>query len=836
MCNALVIVESPAKAKTIKKYLGKNYIVKYSMGHIYDLTVSKKNKPNIKNNIIKNIGIDPYNEWKADYQILPGKEKILYDLQHLASQATHIYLATDRDREGEAIAWHLRQLIGGNDEQFSRITFNEITKNSIIKAFQQPKKININLVNAQQTRRFMDRIVGYMLSPLLWKKVARGLSAGRVQSLAVKILVEREIKIRNFIPKEYYELDVRLLTNKDEDLVMKITHKDNLPLKEISYENIQIIKSKIEKSVFKVIDYNYEFVKITPPKPFITSTLQQISSNKLHYSVKKTMMLAQKLYELGYITYIRTDSTSLSNDSIIMARKFIQDKFSLQYLSEVPNIFINKNSQEAHEAIRPSKIGSDEFKNFNNIEKDAQQLYVLIRNQFIASQMSESEYKINTIKVIAGHYKFTTQVKILYFDGWLKIISDTDNHKLIHNIPRLQVGDLLKLKKIFISQHFTKFPSRFSESSLINKLEKLGIGRPSTYASIISMIQNRGYVNFYNKKFYITKIAEIVTNYLNKNFRDLMDYNFTAKMENDLDQISTNTVDWKITLEKFFLHFSAKLKQAEEDGMHINKTVLTSINCSKCNRNMVIRTSITGVFLSCSGYSVSPKKICKQTINLIPLNEVDKINYLQNRKNCNICHTFMDSYIINDTKKLNVCRNNPFCKEYNIEEGNFINYLKNNKIILCKQCNSKMQFKIGRFGKYIECVKYECNNKRKIIKNNDIAPKKYDPIPFPELKCQKSNAYFILRNGLSGIFLAAHDFPKSRETRTPLIEELKFFKNRLPEKLKYLSEAPTSDPEGNQTILCFNHKTKQQYISSKKAGKKTKWQSIFINGKWIENK
>ncbi|HDL8335295.1 TPA: type I DNA topoisomerase [Yersinia enterocolitica] len=870
MGKALVIVESPAKAKTINKYLGNNYVVKSSVGHIRDLPTSgsaskksanstedkakKAGKPKTKVKkdekvaLVNRMGVDPYHGWKAQYEILPGKEKVVAELKALAENADHIYLATDLDREGEAIAWHLREVIGGDDKRFSRVVFNEITKNAIQQAFNQPGELNINRVNAQQARRFMDRVVGYMVSPLLWKKIARGLSAGRVQSVAVRLVVERERDIKAFVPEEYWELHADLLAKGEVPIQMEVTHAHNKPFKPVNREQTHAALKLLENARYKVLDREDKPTSSKPGAPFITSTLQQAANTRLSFGVKKTMMMAQRLYEAGHITYMRTDSTNLSQDALTMVRGYIGDNFGDKYLPSAPNQYSSKeNSQEAHEAIRPSDVNvlAEQLK---DMEADAQKLYQLIWRQFVACQMTPAKYDSTTLTVQAGDFQLRAKGRTLRFDGWTKVMPALRKGDEDRTLPVIEVGSELDLQKLIPSQHFTKPPARYSEASLVKELEKRGIGRPSTYASIISTIQDRGYVRVENRRFYAEKMGEIVTDRLEENFRELMNYDFTARMESGLDQVANDQAEWKAVLDGFFAEFSEQLEKAEKDpeegGMRPNQMVMTSIDCPTCGRQMGIRTASTGVFLGCSGYALPPKERCKTTINLVPEAEILNIlegddaetNALRAKRRCQKCGTAMDSYLIDNQRKLHVCGNNPTCDGYEIEEGEFRIKGYEGPIVECEKCGSEMHLKMGRFGKYMGCTNDECKNTRKILRSGEVAPPKEDPVPLPELPCEKSDAYFVLRDGAAGVFLAANTFPKSRETRAPLVEELVRFKDRLPEKLRYLADAPVTDNEGNKTLVRFSRKTKQQYVSSEKEGKATGWSAFYIDGKWVEAK
>ncbi|MFC0225862.1 type I DNA topoisomerase [Serratia aquatilis] len=864
MGKALVIVESPAKAKTINKYLGSDYVVKSSVGHIRDLPTSgsagkksadatedkakKKVKKDEKTALVNRMGVDPYHGWEAHYEILPGKEKVVAELKSLAENADHIYLATDLDREGEAIAWHLREVIGGDEKRFSRVVFNEITKNAIQQAFKAPGELNINRVNAQQARRFMDRVVGYMVSPLLWKKIARGLSAGRVQSVAVRLVVERERDIKAFVPEEYWELHADLLAKGETALQMEVTHAHDKPFKPVNREQTHAAIKLLEKARYTVLDREDKPTSSKPGAPFITSTLQQAASTRLSFGVKKTMMMAQRLYEAGHITYMRTDSTNLSQDALNMVRGYIGDNFGDKYLPKAANQYSSKeNSQEAHEAIRPSDV-SVVAEQLKDMEADAQRLYQLIWRQFVACQMTPAQYDSTTLTVKAGDFQLRAKGRTLRFDGWTKVMPALRKGDEDRTLPFVEVGTDLDLQKLIPSQHFTKPPARYSEASLVKELEKRGIGRPSTYASIISTIQDRGYVRAENRRFYAEKMGEIVTDRLEENFRELMNYDFTARMEDGLDQVANNHAEWKVVLDEFFAEFSEQLETAEKDpeegGMRPNQMVMTSIDCPTCSRQMGIRTASTGVFLGCSGYALSPKERCKTTINLVPEAEVLNIlegddaetNALRARRRCQKCGTAMDSYLIDNQRKLHVCGNNPACDGYEIEQGEFRLKGYDGPIVECEKCGSEMHLKMGRFGKYMGCTNENCKNTRKILRSGEVAPPKEDPVPLPELPCEKSDAYFVLRDGAAGVFLAANTFPKSRETRAPSVEELLRFKDRLPEKLRYLADAPVADPEGNKAVVRFSRKTKQQYVSSEKEGKATGWSAFYVDGKWVEAK
>ncbi|WP_337881408.1 type I DNA topoisomerase [Rheinheimera sp.] len=860
MAKSLVIVESPAKAKTINKYLGNDYVVKSSVGHIRDLpTSSSKEKGKDKASklskeqkeyqaLVDRMGVDPKN-WQARYEILPGKEKVVKELKALAEKADTVYLATDLDREGEAIAWHLQEIIGGEPEKFKRVVFNEITKNAIQNAFKEPGQVNTDRVNAQQARRFLDRVVGFMVSPLLWKKVARGLSAGRVQSVAVRLVVEREREIKAFVPEEYWTVDADTQTALQQALRLEVTKEAGKTFRPLNQAQADLAVAALGKASFTVLEREDKASSSKASAPFITSTLQQAASTRLGYGVKKTMMLAQRLYEAGHITYMRTDSTNLSQDAVAACRAYIEQNFGKKYLPEQPLSYGSKaNAQEAHEAIRPSEVNVL-ASSLGGMEADARKLYELIWRQFVACQMPAALYDVTTITVQAGDFELKAKGRVLKFDGWTRVQpaqKRKDEEEL--ELPDVKPGQSLSLQQLYPVQHFTKPPARFSEASLVKELEKRGIGRPSTYAAIISTIQERGYVKVENRRFYAEKMGEIVTDRLVENFSDLMNYDFTANMEVRLDDIAEGELKWRDVLDQFYGDFSGKLKQAEaapeEGGMRTNQFVLTDIDCPSCGRKMGIRTASTGVFLGCSGYNLPPKERCTTTMNLTPGDEVVQVadddeletEVLRHKKRCSKCGTAMDHYLIDEQRKLYVCGNNPGCDGYLVEAGAFKLKGYDGPSIECEKCGSQMQLKSGRFGKYFGCTNDACKNTRKLLKNGEAAPPKEDPVHLPELKCEKSDTYFVLRDGAAGLFLAAATFPKSRETRAPLIAELVRFKDRLMPKFHYLTDAPAQDSAGNPTVLRWSRKTKQQYVMTEKDGKATGWSAWYQDGRWVVSK
>lgn len=870
MGKSLVIVESPAKAKTINKYLGSDFIVKSSIGHIRDLPTSggaksvdakerakqaaatRKLSPEekaihqakkSKAQLINRMGIDPERNWAAHYEILPGKEKVVDELKKLAEKADLIYLATDLDREGEAIAWHLREAIGGDSERYRRVVFNEITKTAIQNAFKKPGPIDQDRVDAQQARRFLDRVVGYMVSPLLWEKVARGLSAGRVQSVAVRLVVDREREIRAFIPEEYWTLHADLQAGKNETVNFEVKKYQDEAFKPLNENDAMAAVKLLQGSSYQLLSREDKPTQSKPSAPFITSTLQQAASNRLGYGVKKTMMMAQRLYEAGYITYMRTDSTNLSQDAVETCRAHILEHFGKKYLPEIPTTYSSKEgAQEAHEAIRPSNV--DVLPNqLAGMERDAERLYTLIWQQFVACQMSPAEYTSTSVVVKAGDFELRTRGRVIRFDGFTKVLPQVAKKDEDVVLPDMKVGQVLPLIKLNPAQHFTKPTARFSEASLVKELEKRAIGRPSTYAAIISTIQDRGYVRLENRRFYAEKMGDIVTERLVESFDDLMDYGFTASMEESLDVVAQGGKNWRKVLDEFYAGFTKKLKSAQSKtkGMRDNNPVDTDIACAMCGRHMQIRTGSTGVFLGCSGYGLPPKERCKNTMNLVSgheaidadADEEAESKQLRAKHRCKLCNTAMDSYLLDEKRKLHICGNNPDCAGFEVEQGSYKLKGYEGPTLECDKCESEMQLKTGRFGKYFGCTNSECKNTRKLLKSGEAAPPKVDPIPMPDLRCDKVDDHYVLRDGASGLFLAASQFPKNRETRAPLVAELLSVKDQIDPKYHFLLSAPVKDTNGVKSVIRFSRKTKEQYVQTEVEGKATGWKAFYQGGKWV---
>ena len=869
MSKSLVIVESPAKAKTISKYLGSEYIVQSSVGHIRDLpkkgtgitkrsslpkNISPEEKARLKavndrNRLIRRMGIDPDNGWKADWQIIPEKEKVLKSLKKAAKNVDNIYLATDLDREGEAIAWHLKEALGSDKYNYSRVRFNQITKDAILESFSDPKEIDLNLVKAYRARRFLDKVIGFELSPLLWKKIARGLSAGRVQSVALRLLDEKERLIQEFIPEEFWEIYLFASKDKNEKIKFNLLTKKNDPL--LKKSEVEEIKRKIESSELVINEIVKKPVKIKPKAPFITSTLQQSASTRLGFNVKRTMRVAQKLYEGGLITYMRTDAPSLSKESINEARKYVNENLGNNYLTNSPRIYSgSENAQEAHEAIRPTNSFLTP-KDVINLSEEESRLYSLIWERFIASQLPDAEYLSTSAKVYVGEKIFVAKGRELVFDGFTRVLKTSSKEEDI--LPSLHEDQLIIIDSVELEQKFTKPPARYSEAALVRELEKKGIGRPSTYANIISTIQDRGYVQIENKRFFVKKIGHIVAERLIESFHDIMDYDFTANLENNLDEVANGEADWRDVLDNFYKSFQNDLISAsdEDSGMRPgNIPTITDIVCPCGKTNMVIRNSSNGVFLGCSGYQNEGKDKCKETLNLISGDEavsVDDSEEAENlliKKRCPKCDTSMDNYLIDEFRKLHVCGKNPDCNGYIVEDGKFKIKGYDGPTLECHKCGSEMQLKTGRFGKYFGCLNDNCGATRALQRNGEPKPITMEPIEIPDLKCIKCEDHYLLRDSMKGLFLAASQYPKNRETRAPKVSEINKLHNKiieacrfLPNKEKhmYLLEAPEKDVDGNPYIIRYNRTDDVHYLASEKDGKKTKWTATYSDGEWIQN-
>lgn len=599
----LVIVESPTKAKTLSRFLGGEYKIEASMGHVRDLP-SKGG----------GLAIDVEHDFAPQYEVIPTKKKRMAEIKRLAKEAESIYLAPDPDREGEAIAYHVKYILqesskNNSDAKFKRVTFHEITKSAIDEALKNPGQVNLQLVNAQQARRVLDRLVGYKLSPVLWKKVRRGLSAGRVQSVAVRLIVEKEREIKAFVPQEYWEIYVDLKAQAGEVRVL-LAKIDGKMAAVISTEQAKLITTDLEQSTYIVSDVVTAKQTSSPNPPFTTALLQRAGSNLYGWSAKQTMSVAQSLYEQGHITYHRTDSYNLAAEAVAGAREYISKQFGPEYVPATPRYYKtkSKSAQEAHEAIRPTRLGEE----INFEQAKDKKLYELIRNRFLMCQMSDAVFDKTTILVDALRqaqgklYQLKAEGKRLIFDGWLKLGKQVDDVF----VPQLNAAENLTLIKVDPLQKFTQPPARFTEAGLIKELEKRGIGRPSTYASIISTIQLRGYVTKEEKSFVPTVIGDAVIDFLLANFGEVMAYEFTAGMEDSLDEIAEGKKDWVKVVRDFYTPFEQKTKEVEETGARVKVAVeSTGEKCPDCKvGEVVIRTGRFGKFYSCSTYPT-----CKYT-------------------------------------------------------------------------------------------------------------------------------------------------------------------------------------------------------------------------------
>ncbi len=601
MQKDLVIVESPAKAKSIGKFLGRKYKVTASVGHVRDLPKST-------------LGIDVEDNFNPKYITVRGKGPVVKELKAEAKKANKIYLATDPDREGEAISWHLAHILNLDEDEPIRIEFNEITKNAINKAIKEPRKINKDLVDAQQARRILDRLVGYQISPLLWRKIRKGLSAGRVQSVTVKIICDREKEIEAFIPEEYWSITTLLEKDKTEfeaSYFGKLVNGKEEKIELKKEEEVNEVLESIDKDNFIVNDLKKGVRKRNSYLPYTTSTLQQDASRRLNFSTKKTMMVAQQLYEgidikgegsIGLVTYIRTDSTRVSNEAIEETKNYIKENFGEKYIGN-RKVKTKKGSQDAHEAIRPTLNLRDPLSIKDSLTRDQYKLYDLIWKRFIASEMSPAIYDTYSLNIVSNDNLFKATGSKVKFDGFLRVYEDQNKDEDKFNIPEVKPNDKLKLNEIIPNQHFTKPPARYTEASLIKTLEDLGIGRPSTYSPTISTILSREYVNLEDKSFVPTELGEVVNELMEEHFKNIVNKEFTADLEERLDEIADGNVVWQDVLADFYSDFKVDLEKAEEEIKEIIiEDEVTDEICEKCGRNMVIKHGRFGKFLACPGY------------------------------------------------------------------------------------------------------------------------------------------------------------------------------------------------------------------------------------------
>jgi DNA topoisomerase-1 len=607
MGRNLVIVESPAKSKTIAKYLGRDFIVKASMGHVKDLPKSK-------------LGIDIQNDFKPHYIVIPNRRKIIKELQDLASKSDKVFLCADPDREGEAICFHLFELLKEKNPRIFRALFYEITDRAVKEAISNPQSINMALVHAQQARRVLDRLAGYLISPFLWRKIKKGLSAGRVQSVALRMICEREKEIANFVPKEYWTISVLLSSSEPPQFMAKLSKIEGGKPEIHDKSSADRIVEELKNLIFILKKIEKKEKKKVPPPPFITSTLQQEAFKRFGFPVKKTMQIAQKLYEgvelgeegpTGLITYMRTDSIRVSNVAQREALEFIKDNFSEDYVPKTPNRWkAGKASQDAHEAIRPTSVFRTPESLQPYLSKDELKIYKLIWDRFLASQMSPAIIDETIFTIEAGKYEFTSKGEVLKFPGFLKIYSPEEEEEEKELLPEAKEGEILKVIDIIPKQNFTQPPPRYTEGSLVKELEQKGIGRPSTYATILSTLQERIYVIKDKGKFIPTELGIFVVDTLIKHFPEIMDYNFTAKMEKELDEITEGEKDWVSVLRDFYKILDRNLNEAEKE-MEKVREIPTKETCPKCGSPLVLKKGKFGMFYACSSYPD-----CDYTFNL----------------------------------------------------------------------------------------------------------------------------------------------------------------------------------------------------------------------------
>lgn len=691
----LIIVESPAKAKTIGNFLGKDYEVIASKGHIRDLPKTS-------------FGIKIEDEnFKPEYRISNDHSNLVKELKEKAKKAKTIYLATDEDREGEAIAYHIAKAINKDENSLPRIVFHEITKSAIENALKNPRSLNINSVNAQQTRRLLDRIVGYKLSPLLNQKIQKGLSAGRVQSAALKIIVDREREIKAFIPLKYFSIDMIF----EKDLQAELIEFQNQKIEKLSLTNedrAKFIFENCKNTSFKIKDIESKDRKIAPQAPFMTSTLQQSASNRLGFNPKKTMMIAQKLYEgvkthqgiMGVITYMRTDSLNIAKEALEEVRKLIKNEFGKEYLPSKANIYTTKSkgAQEAHEAIRPTNLSFTPKLASEFLEKDEARLYTLIYNRFLASQMNPAISQTQNVYAKSNEASFKISGRKILFDGHYKVYGDMDKDKIL---PNLKLEDTLHIQNIKLNSHLTEPPSRYSEAGLVKKLENLGIGRPSTYAPTISLLSAREYVHVDKKQIIPNEIAFVVTEVLEQNFKDIVDSDFTSKMEDKLDIIAEGKMDWQEVLREFYFPFMRKIDEGKKNIKSQKTFTKLDETCPDCGGELAIRKGRYGEFIACLNF---PK--CKYSRNL----KQETQNEEKNEKKLNTigikCPSCQEGEIVERFSKRGKfygCSAYPKC--------NYISKYKPSEE-KCSECGETLIIKELKKGTFLECLK--CKIKKEI--------------------------------------------------------------------------------------------------------------------------
>ncbi len=783
MLKSLVIVESPAKAKTIQKYLGKGFTVEASLGHVKDLPKST-------------LGVDTDDDFEPEYVVIPGKEKVLARLKKLAGPMDAIYLAPDPDREGEAIAAHLAFELGDGGQgkkskgknkkedkdgppRIQRVTFNEITKRAVQAAFEHPRAIDQNLVDAQQARRVLDRLVGYQVSPLLWDKVRRGLSAGRVQTVALRLIVEREREIKAFEKKEYWTIDAHLAANKPPAFDARFLGKGEEKIEVTNGEDAEKIRLALEGASWLVRSVDRKERRRNAAPPFTTSKLQQDSSRKLRFSVKRTMMIAQRLYEgvelgdeglVGLITYMRTDSTRVAPEAIQEVREYVGTEYGAAYLPEAPNTFKEKKAaQAAHEAIRPTSAmrHPDLVKRY--LKEDEFKVYKLIWQRFVASQIMPAVFDQTTVDIDAKSkssgdvYWFRVTGSVLKFDGFLRVYEeskeskDDEDEELKHKLPALEAGQKLTLRELKPEQHFTEPPPRYNEASLVKELEERGIGRPSTYSAILSTIQERQYVQKVGGKFSPTEIGLVVTDLLVENFRDIFDIAYTARLEEELDDIEEGKEKWTDALAEFYKKFQKDLKYAEKHMENIKRMEKpTDEKCERCGSPLVIKWGKHGSFYACSTYDKENKESCNFTkenpINLPDLDSAD-VQETQQEEYCENCGRVM---VLKRGRfgQFMACTGYPDCKTTRrLDQGKKVPDIPLDE--LCPKCGRNMMIRHGRFGEFTTCSGYpEC----KYVKQNFIGVKcpECKDGELVEKRARKGNTFYGCGNYPNCKFTAAH--------------------------------------------------------------------------------
>lgn len=689
MGQKLVIVESPAKAKTIKKYLGKNYIVEASMGHVRDLPKSQ-------------LGVDIDNNYEPKYITIRGKGELLEKLKKEAKKSEKVYLATDPDREGEAISWHLAKALKISEDEKCRIEFNEVTKTAVKAAIKNPRQINENVFDAQQARRVLDRLVGYEISPILWRKIRWGLSAGRVQSVALKIICDREKEISEFIPKEYWTIECDVFKdNQKESFIIKLHSKDGEKIEISSKEESDKIIRDLQNGIFIVKGIKNSEKNKNPLPPFTTSTLQQDAYRKLNFPTKKTMSIAQQLYEgieikghgsIGLITYMRTDSVRISDEAQENAKNFIADNFGEKYLPQSKRVYKGKkNTQDAHEAIRPTNVDITPEIAKENLKEPQYKLYTLIWNRFMASQMASCILDSTSIEINNREYFLKATGSTVKFDGFTKIYSnENEEEEKAIKMPKLSEGDEITPKNIEGKQHFTQPPAKFSEASLVKTLEENGIGRPSTYAPIISTLLERKYIERNKKVLDPTELGYIVNNLMSEYFKEIVDVEFTAAMENKLDSVEEGKESWKKIVDDFFIPVKKSIDIAEKEIAKITiEDEVTDIECDKCGRKMVIKHGRFGDFLACPGYPD-----CKNTKPLAAELDVP----------CPKCGSKILEKRSRKGNKFYGCSSYPEC--------DFVSWFEPTSE-RCPQCNEIMVKRYTKTkGDYLECINKDCKYKK----------------------------------------------------------------------------------------------------------------------------